>query len=224
MKTAPIRIASIDDVPTNHDIMAHRLGSGFELTPHNSALSILKSMETEDFDVFIIDVHMPIEDGFIVAQKVMTSPHYKGQPLLFATYDQTFSVISRCLKEVGADYISRAASAEELRARVHSLFELQQQKTLRLGQLAVDPMKVSATMLSRPLDLTLTEFKILTFLLTRKDRCIHRDYLQKQVWGEEAVSEKTLNSHLSNLRLKLVDGGISLQVDRKGLVEIQIKR
>lgn len=204
--------------------MAYRLGNDFDLTCYESGTSVLNSLENNFFDVFMIDVHMPVEDGFLVARKIVSSPHYKAQPILFVTYDQSYSVISRCLQEIGADYVSRTVPPEELRARVHSLLEIQQQKIFKLGQLALDPLKVSATILSRPLDLTLTEFKILTFLLTRKDHCIHRDYLQQQVWGDLPISEKTLNSHLSNLRLKLIDGGISLQVDRKGLVEMMIKR
>lgn len=222
MKPPKLKAASVDDFASNHEIMESRLGADFVMSPFDSGKDLLASMEKEHFDVFLIDVHMP-EDGFQVAKRLVSSPRYKGQPIVFVSFDQSFPVISRCLEEVGADYVSRTVTPEELRARIHSLLEMQNQKTLRLGQLALDPFNVSATILGRTLDLTLTEFKILTFLLTRKDRCIHRDVLAKQVWGDVSVSEKTLNSHLSNLRLKLVDGGISLQVDRKGLVEIMLK-
>jgi len=223
MKPPKTKAASVDDFQSNHEIMESRLGGDFAMSPFDSGADLLASMEKEHFDVFLIDVHMP-EDGFLVAKNVVGHAQYKGQPILFVSYDQSFPVITRCLQEVGADYVSRTVTPEELRARIHSLIAIHQQKTLRLGQLSLDPLKVSATILSGPLDLTMTEFKILTFLLTRKDHCIHRDYLQKQVWGDILISEKTLNSHLSNLRLKLIDGGILLQVDRKGLVEILVKR
>lgn len=222
MNPPKIKAASVDDFSSNHEIMESRLGAEFHMFPFDSGKDLLASMEKQYFDVFLIDVHMP-DDGFQVAKKVVGHARYQGQPIIFVSYDQSFPVIARCLQEVGADYVSRTVTPEELRARIHSLLEIQQQKTLRLGQLTLDPLKVSATILSRPLNLTLTEFKILTFLLTRKDRCIHRDVLAKQVWDDVSVSEKTLNSHLSNLRLKLVDGGITLQVDRKGLVEILLK-
>lgn len=223
MQMKKISVASIDDETQNNVDLMSRLGDEFDFHPHVSSDQLLSTMASRPVDVFVIDVHMPIEDGFSVAKKIMRSPHYNGEPLLFVTFDQSLPVIRRCLAEAGADYVNREATSVELKGRLLKLVENKSSDVLKLGGLELNPKMVEARLHGEPLDLTLKEFKILSFLLTRNDHCIHRDYLQRHVWPDTIVSDKTLNSHFSNLRVKLADGNINVQVDRQGLVELSLK-
>lgn len=69
-------------------------------------------------------------------------------------------------------------------------------------------------------ELTLTELKIIYFLLYAENRSLSKEELILRIWGDEAISPKTLVSHCHNLRTKIAAAKVSIEIDSEGLVKL----
>lgn len=72
----------------------------------------------------------------------------------------------------------------------------------------------------RPIELTLTELKIVYFLMYAEARTLSKEELIVRIWGDAAISPKTLVSHCHNLRTKIAEAKVSLEIDGEGLVKL----
>ena len=217
-----INVTFIDDDALSGEVLTHKLGEGFKVTHFTSADEALKHTTRLGAHVFVIDVHLGGADGFEAATKILSLAEHAHCPVLFTSFDVSFSTISRSLRGTYGDYIAKDARPEELRARIQRLVSKSDDTVVRMGGLEVDLKNLRASMNGQVLELTLKELKILNILLSRPLRCVHKNSLMQQLWSDVRVSDKTLNSHLSNLRQKIVPAGVGIHVDREGIIEIHL--
>lgn len=105
------------------------------------------------------------------------------------------------------DVLLAAASAAELQARLRlaiarrrSAFE----GTLEFGDLVLHPASYTASLAGRQLDLTLTEFKLLNYLVQHAGQAFTRTRLMHEVWGYDCTHRaRTIDVHVQRLRAKL---------------------
>jgi len=93
-------------------------------------------------------------------------------------------------------------------ARVHAVLRRpgrqDETKSITLGPLVLDLEKHEVLLEGRPLQLTVTEFRILQLLSSRRGRVYTRDQILDFLWGhEKAVVDRTVDVHIRNLREKL---------------------
>jgi DNA-binding response OmpR family regulator len=113
--------------------------------------------------------------------------------------------------ELGADdYMTKPFSPRELVLRVQSVLrraaqpEVKGTEELTLGEIRIDPARCEALVKGKRLDLTATEFKLLTTLIERRGRVQSRDALLNDVWGYESIIDtRTVDTHIRRLREKL---------------------
>lgn len=94
----------------------------------------------------------------------------------------------------------------EFEARIVSKIEKSRSKSqtiYKLGNLSLDLISRRATLNSKQLDLTRKEFKILQFLAQNKHQVVKREELMQFAWDRTNISERTLDTHLCNIRKKL---------------------
>ena len=112
--------------------------------------------------------------------------------------------------ELGADdYVTKPFSPRELVLRIKAL--LRRGKTvddsseqIRIGALVIDIPRHSVLVQNRPVDLTATEFKLLTLLAQRRGRVLTRELLLRDVWEYDAtIDSRTVDTHMRRLREKL---------------------
>ena len=83
---------------------------------------------------------------------------------------------------------------------------------LILGNLTIDNDRLEIRVTEQKIDVTLTELKIIKELLQQYPGLVQRKDLALLIWGnEDMVMPKTINTHLSNLRLKLVDWSFKIE-------------
>lgn len=163
-------------------------------------------------DVVILDVTMPRLDGWSVLRELRSRG---ATPVIMVTaLDQDLDKI-QALRSGADDYVIKPFNPVEVVARTHAVLRRTagrgDDKILRVGPLEIDPQDYTVTItaagLRRPLDVTLTEFRLLSFMARQPSRVFTRaDLLDACLTGDN-VLERTIDSHLSKLRKKLADAG-----------------
>lgn len=106
------------------------------------------------------------------------------------------------------DVLLTTASAAELHARLRLAIARRRRAIegrLQFGDLVLHPQRYTASLAGRDLDLTLTEFKLLSFLVQHAGRAFTRNDLMHEVWGHEC-RRRTVDVHIQRLRAKLGAG------------------
>lgn len=159
------------------------------------------------FDVVILDVMLPVMDGFQVARTLRE----RGcqTPILMLTARDASTDIVTGLDTGADDYLTKPFSFDELLARVRSVARrgpASRPASLTVGNLCVDPASHKAWRGDRELNLTPREFQLLELLARRAGIVLTREAMIEGVWGHDSdVEWNTVDVFVSTLRRK-VDG------------------
>jgi two-component system, OmpR family, alkaline phosphatase synthesis response regulator PhoP len=182
--------------------------SGFTVVEAADGQTALIQARREKPDLVVLDLGLPGIDGLAVAR---TLRRERETPIIMLTarIEDTDKIVGL---ELGADdYVTKPFNPRELVARVRAVLRRVSGATpaaeiLRAGALALDVGGHQATLDGRPLDLTPTEFDLLTVLLQNPGRAFTRLELLDRVQGDAYEGyERTIDAHVKNLRAKLGD-------------------
>jgi DNA-binding response OmpR family regulator len=196
--------------------------AGYTTLSAADGLAALEIHKRERPDLVILDWMLPKLDGLEVLRRLRRCA---PTPVLMLTArsEETDRVVGL---EVGADdYLTKPFSMRELVARVHALLrraELIRQtvsadregggETLRRGQLVLDEAAHLAALDGEPLDLSPTEFALLTLLLRSPGRAFSRQYLLETVWRESYIGgDRSVDNVVLRLRKKLGSLGDAIE-------------
>ena len=175
----------------------------------DGAEGLAKALNGRD-DLIILDIGLPAMDGFDLCRRLRAE---KDTPVLFLTArdDEIDRVVG--LELGGDDYVTKPFSPRELVARVRAILKRSQggagaNGTLRRGVLELDPARHLCRVDGRNVALTQREMAILSLLMSRPENVFAKPQLSDAVYGPVIhVSDRTLDSHLRNLRAKLREAG-----------------
>ena len=156
---------------------------------------------------------MPGMDGFEVARRIKEKS--RVAIIMLSAKDGESDKI-RCLELGADDYMTKPFSPRELVLRVKKRLEQNagpQAKTAFIfGPLNVDVSRHLVTVKGKRIELTATEFKLLTLLIQRIGHVQSRDQLLRDVWEYEShIDTRTVDTHMRRLREKL--GPVSKHLD-----------
>lgn len=180
--------------------------SVFEAENGKQALSI---MEKENIDLVLLDVMMPVMDGFDTLREIRTV--YKKMPVIMLTA-KTQEVDKLIGLEMGADdYVTKPFSLRELTARMKAVLrrtnndgEPVEEEIIVRGEIKINTTKYETYVGAKKINLTPTEFKILLTLANKPGRVYSRLQLMDIAMGEEYANyERSIDTHVSNLRKKV---------------------
>lgn len=162
-------------------------------------------------DLVLLDVLLPELDGL----EVLKSIRAEGATpviMLTARVEEFDTVLGL---ELGADdYIPKPFRPREVVARIRAVLRRpvlpseRRDALLEVGSLSLDPLKLSATVAAHDLGLTVVEFRLLYQLALHPGRIYSRAELLKAANPESDALERTVDSHVTNLRRKLEHVGL----------------
>ncbi len=164
-------------------------------------------------DLVLLDVQMPKRDGF----SVLTEIRRRGNtPVIMATARAEDLDKLSALRVGADDYVVKPFNPMEVVARVKAVLRrsagtMGEQAILRVGMIEIDTMcymvDVNQGTANARLDLTLTEYRILEHIARAPRRAFSRAELVDACMPESDALERTVDSHVSNLRRKLTEAG-----------------
>lgn len=179
--------------------------AGFEVTEVADGKEALKLAERTNPDLIVLDIGMPEMDGLEVCRELRKTSQL---PILFLTAqgDEIDRVVGL---ELGADdYVSKPFSPREVIARIRAILkrsgiENQEPAVLHRGALRIDPDKHLCEVADRKVTLTAREMELVIQLMKRPNHVVARPQLVDAIYGTNIhVSDRTMDSHLRNVRAK----------------------
>jgi two-component system OmpR family response regulator len=186
--------------------------AGFTVELAGDGVTALDRLDRGGIDLVVLDVLMPELDGLAVCRQLA-----RRVPIIFLSSrgDEVDRILGL---ELGADdYLAKPFSPRELVARVHAVLRrattaapeiLDPKPVLALGPVAIDRDRHEVRVSDAPLPVTATELRLLSTLATHRGRVLSRGQLIATVYGDDHhISERTIDTHVRNLRAKLAAAG-----------------
>jgi DNA-binding response OmpR family regulator len=159
---------------------------------------------TDEFDLMILDMGLPKQDGFHVLQELRSRG--KKLPVLVLTGRSERDVVM-CLEAGADDYLRKPFQFDELLSRVRARLRstgTQERHVLSAGEVRLDLRTRRATVRERTFELTAREFSLLETLLRHAGQVLSREQLLSHVWGYSFdPSTNLVNVYVGSLRKKL---------------------
>lgn len=172
-----------------------------------SAAAADTAVEMVDFDVVVLDLGLPDEDGMALLQRWRRRS--VDVPILILTARDAVPDRVAGLAAGADDYLTKPFDLSELAARLHSLHRRaggRSTNLIRYGNLAFDPLTLEVTIDDTPVPLSRRELAVLQALLQQPDRILSLDQLQNAVYGwADGVESNAVAVHIYHLRRKLSD-------------------
>jgi two-component system OmpR family response regulator len=170
-------------------------------------MSALTAIRNKKPDLLIIDINMPLMDGFELVERLRSTGDNTPALMLSARADRVD--VTRGLTLGADDYVTKPFGLEELLLRVKAILRRSQISTssgtdLTCGPIKVDEASHTVTFAGELVDLSPTEFRLLQVLVENKNRVLSKSLLLDEVWGITFESESTVpDTYISYLRKKL---------------------
>jgi two-component system phosphate regulon response regulator PhoB len=199
----------VDDEPDVLDLVTYNLTqAGFQTETAVDGAEALRKARSATPDLILLDLMLPEMDGLEVCKLLRRDTKTSAIPIIMLT--ARASEIDRIVGlELGAtDYVAKPFSPRELVLRVKKRLEqsspVQPKTSYAFGPLLVDVSRHLVTVKEKRIELTATEFKLLTLLIQRSGHVQSRDQLLRDVWEYEThIDTRTVDTHMRRLREKL---------------------
>ena len=201
-------ILIIDDEAGVRELLADALKlAGFETLTAADAMVAQTMLRTAKPDLLIVDINMPLMDGFEFIERIRANGDQTPALMLSARADR--ADVTRGLTLGADDYVTKPFGLEELVLRIRAILRRSQfndssSTSLSCGPIALDEASHQVTFNGEIVDLSPTEFRLLHVLLESKGRVLSKSVLLNEVWGINFETETTVvDTYISYLRKKL---------------------
>ncbi len=206
--SAAAHVLIVEDEPKIASLLADYLAaSGFRTSVLATGEGAVEWIRANSPDLVLLDVMLPGSDGFAICRGVRA---FSNVPILMVT--ARVEEIDRLLGlELGADdYIVKPFSPREVVARVRAVLRRAQPPALDAEPpLHLDEERFEVRVRGKALALTPVEFRLLRKLVAQPGRVFSRAQLIDALYVDHrVVSDRTVDSHVKNLRRKLADAGV----------------
>jgi len=195
-----------DEIELAHVLGKYLLAEGFEVNELHQGIGVVEWVEQHKPDVILLDWMLPGKDGLSICQEI-TEQHNIPIIMLTAKVDEIDRLIGL---EAGAnDYVCKPYSAKEVVARV----KVQLRQIARISDInknnensfTLNSNELLACFNDKNIELTVVEFNLLNLLFNTPRKIFSRQQIMDRVYKDyRVVSNRTIDSHIRNLRQKLV--------------------
>ena len=208
------RILIVEDESSISDFVKGELEyEGYEVCIKEDGREGLEEALNNEYDLVILDIMLPGEDGVSLLKKIKASSRTRDIPVIMATaksveYDKIKSL------DMGADdYLVKPFGMMEMVSRIKAVLRRcmpkKENKTVYVnGIIEMNVEEHTVSVSGESICLTYKEYEILKIFLMHPGMAYTRNRLLSEVWGIDSYGEtRTVDMHIKTLRQKLGDGG-----------------
>jgi DNA-binding response OmpR family regulator len=193
-----------DDVRIRRSVAMSLSAEGLDVQEAGTGEEGLDKLRERPVDVILLDLMLPGMDGFEVCRQIRRT---SDTPVIMVTARADSSDVVDGLEAGADDYVTKPFVARELSARIRALVRRSRgghRQRITVGDLEIAPLEGTVTRAGESLQLTRTEFKLLTELATEPGRVLSREELLERVWGYDYFGDSRLvDVHVRRLRKKV---------------------
>lgn len=203
-----MHVTIVDDSKEILEIYKGMLSHEFSLELLNDSPTLLEFLKKKSTDLVVLDLHMPNLNGFDLYKKIKSmSP---TMPIIFLSGDNSENSIVHGLELGAEDYITKPVSPLELIARIKNKINSKNVTSSTESQIIeFDGFRLHcdsqvAEVQNVKIQLTPIEFKFIFLLAKNPNKVYSREYVTDYIWPNIKVQNQNIDTHLSNLRKKLL--------------------
>ena len=197
----------IDDEPRMLELLTLYLEPSFHCIARSSVRDALEYLEEHHIDLVLLDIMMPDMDGWQVCQEIRK---FWDVPVIMLTAKGEQADIIKGLNLGADDYILKPFDEEELLARIQAVLRRTKAEEIVINfeGLRLNKESFELSFHQEMISLTPKEFSMLALFLDYQNKVFSREHLINTVWGYNvAIEDRTIDSHVRNLRDKLRKSG-----------------
>jgi two-component system, OmpR family, alkaline phosphatase synthesis response regulator PhoP len=217
------RVLVVDDEDDLLELVRYNLTKeGFAVDCVGSGEEALKSVRRDPPALIVLDLMLPAVDGLEVCRRLKGDPKTRDVPIVMLTAKSEEGDMIAGLDRGADDYIAKPFSPRVLTARIKALLRREETRrrealetTIDVHDLSIHPGRHEVTLAGQPVELTYTEFALLTFLAKRPGWAYTRTQIVDAVKGEDyPVTERSVDVQVAGLRRKLGAFGAYIETVR----------
>ena len=173
------------------------------------------------YDLVILDVMLPDEDGYQILGRLRETAATRTVPVIMVTAKTSEIDVVKGLDHGADDYLCKPFGIMEFISRVKAVLRRASTApasttTLRFGDITLDDVARTVTVDDEPVELTFKEYSLLHFFLEHPEEVLARERIMKAVWDtDDLLESRTIDMHVRTLRQKLGHAGDAICTVRK---------
>lgn len=200
-----------DEFQMRQLVRLYLLQENYQVDEAEDGYEALEKLKRNDYDLMILDVMMPMMDGW---ETIKQARQLSDIPIIMLTAKGTIQDKVDGFSTGADDYIVKPFDEAELLVRIKALLRRtgkmdSAQEVLKYQGLVIDLVAREVMCAGKELNLTQTEFDLLAALVEHRGKVLSREQLVELIWGMDFMGEdRTVDSHIKNLREKLNAAGV----------------
>lgn len=199
-----VKILIVDDEKNIREVIKeYSILEGYEVKEADSGVKALELLDSEKFDLMILDIMMPIMDGFTLLNSI---PKEKRIPtIILSARDDEIDKLEGFDRGID-DYLCKPFSPRELMARVKAILKRTKGTvdSYSYDKLVVNFLEHTLKIDDKEINITPKEFEILKYFINNKKIAISREQLLNKIWGYDFYGDdRTVDTHIKMLRNNL---------------------
>jgi DNA-binding response OmpR family regulator len=197
-----------DDVNLGSLLREYLKAKDFVTTLETDGEKGFRAFKKDHFDLCILDIMLPVKDGFSLAKDIrMQNPDI---PIIFLTAKSMKSDILEGFRAGADDYMTKPFSMEELLLRIEAVLRRtsrsEQQPVFVLGRYVFDANKQLLTSSEKTINLTTKESDLLKMLCQHPNQVLERNYALKSIWKDDNYfNARSMDVYITKIRKHLSD-------------------
>lgn len=198
------KILIVDDEENIREVIKeYAIQENFEVKEADNGIKALELLNNEEFDLMILDIMMPLMDGFTLLNNI---PKEKRIPtIILSARDDEIDKLVGFDKGID-DYLCKPFSPRELIARIKAIIKRTKKETntYTYNTLTINFEEHSIKIDNKEINVTPKEFEMLRYFINNKKLAISREQLLNKIWGYDFYGDdRTIDTHIKMLRNNL---------------------
>ena len=204
--TVMVNILIVEDNEDLRKLMKiHMARAGYSVFEAGNGADALEQLEKAHIHLMIVDIMMPVMDGFELTTELRSAGI--RMPLIILSAKDSIDDKREGFVRGADDYMTKPVDFDELLLHVEALLRrcgISRAGALELGGCRIDPETLTVSSADNTVELRLKEFNLLHMLLSYPGRIFTRQKLMDDIWGLDSESDpRTVDTHIKRVREKL---------------------